>query len=269
MLKKVILLVWKQSYSNLPQSDTHNFWGIGDLLRGTAAMAQRANIHNYDLVIDIHQHPVAKMLKNTRTVYSDLIDKISSTIPFIPCNANIDTVIPTLCEGSLFIIGTNQNLVSDDVDRDILDCLKFLLEPSEEMQLYIDVHRSKLPHSYVAHHYRLGDDSIVRGNVRDYNKELAMLGKYLDKDHSHVLFSDSEIFKRKAIRLYPNVTILDIRIGHLGVHVDEEKVKNSLLELHLLGQAEKIYTYTVYNSVSGFALWASKIYQCELHKILS
>ena len=59
MVKKIIL-VWKQKYKNLPL----DFWGLGDMIKGTIEVYNYCKYNNIELVVDTADHPISQFLKN-------------------------------------------------------------------------------------------------------------------------------------------------------------------------------------------------------------
>jgi hypothetical protein len=51
-------------------------------------------------------------------------------------------------------------------------------------------------------------------------------------------------------------------ITHLGegVELDNEKVKNTLLDLYLISNANQILSYSVYEHGTGFSKWLAETY---------
>jgi len=88
MTKKIILF-WQQEFANLPQTNKDNFWGLGDLIRGTIATYQLSKKYNFELIIDIHNHPISNFLDFKKTEYSDY----NKNLIFFICNGELEKYI--------------------------------------------------------------------------------------------------------------------------------------------------------------------------------
>ena len=53
-----------------------------------------------------------------------------------------------------------------------------------------------------------------------------------------------------------------IPITHFGegVILEEEKVKNTLIDFYLLSQSKSIFSYSAYQHGSGFSYWCAKTF---------
>jgi hypothetical protein len=168
---KTIVICWQQYCYNMHQDRCSNFWGIGDIIRGTVACYQICKRYNnsereVNIIVDTHKHPVGKLLKNNTSIFSDKLDKMGDYVPFIKyediiiyleralINSDNDTVF--------FMTNANAGL---PLKNDEKEFMKKLLEPGEHLSRLIDKHRSYLPKEYSVQHYRLGDNELVRNET--------------------------------------------------------------------------------------------------------
>ena len=81
--KKTVIQVFTQSVNNLKTDDVNNFWGIGDIIRGTIALFQLSKKHNFRLIVDIQLHPISQYFKYNTHEYSEFIRKNKNNVSFI------------------------------------------------------------------------------------------------------------------------------------------------------------------------------------------
>ena len=92
------------------------------------------------------------------------------------------------------------------------------------------------------------------------------VGKYImsckGKHTDILLIADNNIIKKKLTDYFPNFKIFMKPITHFGegVVLEEEKVKNTLLDFYLLSFANYIMSYSCYEHGSGFSYWCAKTY---------
>ena len=72
---KTIIQVWSHYYYNKKPDKYNNFWGIGDILRGTMNLYLYCRKNNYNFVVDIHLHELSKYIIENNHSYTNLIEK--------------------------------------------------------------------------------------------------------------------------------------------------------------------------------------------------
>lgn len=264
--KKTLINVWKQEYNNLTQTSTSNFWGIGDLIRGSYGLYQLSLKLNCDFIIDISLHPMSKFLSHDKHIFSDLVESKQNDIEFIlPADVNTYVVDKFKNEDVIFL-GTNcgldaYNNITTDEFKNII---KKVLTPNKELAEFINYKLSILPKNYSIIHYRIGDDFIINNRI-DNNVMNKLYNHFINNYESNsVLISDSEIFKRHIKSVNQDVILFDEKISHLGYHNDIEGIKNTLMEFFLVTNASKIKSYTKYGWVSGFVYPIHRFYDIPL-----
>jgi hypothetical protein len=64
------------------------------------------------------------------------------------------------------------------------------------------------------------------------------------------------------VERFPEIKLLFNEITHFGegVVLEEEKVKNTMIDFYLLSFASEIFSYSAYKHGSGFSYWCAKTY---------
>jgi hypothetical protein len=94
----------------------------------------------------------------------------------------------------------------------------------------------------------------------------------MDDITSYFIIADNNAIKIELKKVFPEFKILLKEITHFGegVVLEEEKVKNSLIDFYLLSFSKAIFSYSYYEHGSGFSSWCAKTYNipyvCRLIK---
>ena len=254
---KTVILCWRQKCNNMKQSELHNFWGLGDLIRGTIGTFQLCKKHGYKLIVDTHTHPISVFLKNSKTEYSDLIDELGENITF-KCPGEVENFILESTRENPIIFMTNEHCI-EPIEEDVKEFIRDLISPNNEIVNDVSQIIQLLPSDYIVKHVRLGDGEMVR-NEQNTDKYFNLLNKLmLMKTPKDVLFSDSYSFKKFAT-LHSGIIALNSETSHLGYHTDLNKLKNTMIDFYLISKSKMIYSYSEYSWNSGFVYWCSIIY---------
>ena len=83
-----------------------------------------------------------------------------------------------------------------------------------------------------------------------------------ESNHVYLVIADNNIVKNMLKNVFPNFKILLKDITHFGegVVLEEEKVKNTLVDFYLLSYSNSIRSYSCYQHGSGFSYWCAKTY---------
>lgn len=262
---KTIVLCWRQKYNNMKQTDVHNFWGLGDLIRGTIGTIQLCKKHGYKLTVDTHAHPISVFFKNSRTEYSDLIDELGENIPF-KCQGELENFILNSNGENPIVFMTNEQCI-EPLEEDVKTFIRELISPSSEIINDIDQIIQSLPSDYIVKHVRLGDGEMVR-NEQNTNKYFYLLNRLMSlRTNKDVLFSDSYNFKKFASS-HAGFMSLNTDTSHLGYHTDLTKLKNTMIDFYLISKSKAIYSYSEYSWNSGFVYWSSVIYDIPFQRFV-
>ena len=268
---KTVILVWKHRYYNYTTTRHDYFWGIGDMLRGAYGLFNLSKKMNFNLIVDYSLHPISRWLEATPHEYSQTIKDQQNTIPLVYPTNNVIKYIETQLEtADMTMLYTNLGLEEYDhpPSTEAKTFMKSLLIPTAEFQHYIDTVNVSIPFSdYSILHYRLGDEELVRSNMRNTLRYKDHLLKHIEKND--ILLSDSTTFKQMIKRDKIDIFMFDAPICHLGVHTDPNAVKHTLFELLLLSKATKIKSYSIHGWVSGFTHMISILYDIPLETQLN
>ena len=263
---KTVILVWKHRYYNYKTTRHDYFWGIGDMLRGAYGLFNLSKKMNFHLIVDFSLHPISRWLEAKPHEYSQYVKDKQDLIPLVyPTDNVIKYIDSQLSSADMTMLYTNLGLdeYNHSASPEAKCFMKSLLTPTAEFQHYIDTAKASIPFSdYSIIHYRLGDEELVRSNMRNTLRYKDHLLKHLEKND--ILLSDSNTFKKLIKTNNINVFMFDAPICHLGVHTDPDAVKHTLFELLLLSNATKIKSYSIHGWISGFTHMISMVYDIPL-----
>ena len=108
-----------------------------------------------------------------------------------------------------------------------------------------------------------------KNNKIFYNKYLDKLKKEIIKfinnstnDTKFLIIADNNEIKLLLKQQFPDIKIILKEITHFGegVVLEEEKIKNTLVDFYLLSFANKIISFSTYKHGSGFSFWCAKTF---------
>jgi len=262
--KKTIIFVWSQTYSNIVSDNTNNFFGLGDILRGTISMYQYSKKYNFRLIVDTQLHPVSNYLKVQSHDYSELVKQRQNNISFVHPD-KIDSFLASN-QDYLNLVFSNSHLITE-ITEDCKNFIKMLLTPKDEFKQYINgiLDSKPLPLNHSILHFRLGDSLMIRGEQKNFDTILEIMNKH--KENTDVLMSDSERFKEHLMINFSDIFLYHINIGHIGYKEHSSIIRDSLFEFFIIIMAKKIKTYSIYGWISGFVKIAHDIYDVPLKVI--
>ena len=96
---------------------------------------------------------------------------------------------------------------------------------------------------------------IMNDNGNDMGNEKKTIPNFL-------LISDNNEIKSILKCFFPNFKIFIKPITHFGegVELEEENVKNTLIDFYIISFAKSIYAYSIYKHGSGFSYWCAKTF---------
>lgn len=268
MLTKKIILVWTQNCCNLKKTKFENYWGLGDIIRGTIKLHQLSKSMNFELIVNINLHPISLFLKQRTSDYDNLILNNQNNIKFI-LPSQVENYILNSQDEILYFL-TNDFCNVNIIDNECKNFIKDILTPNDEMNELLEQLNINY---YNIIHMRLGDINIqtdTKLNNEFIGKIKNLISTNLSEEFN-VLMSDSLHFKNELIKNnYYNdekLKIFNLDIGHIGYEENVEKIKNSMFEFFIITKSKSIKTYSVYSWISGFVYWISIIYDIPLIKI--
>ena len=147
--------------------------------------------------------------------------------------------------------------------------MRKVLEPTDEMKITVNNILNDLelvPKEYSVIHIRSGDSYLNKNNSifkKDYVKKLLEnISLNIVCDKKYLLISDNNYIKKMIVERFPEIKLLFNEITHFGegVVLEEEKVKNTMIDFYLLSSASEIFSYSAYKHGSGFSYWCAKTY---------
>lgn len=284
--EKVILENFGENDSSNNEKKVYFVWGskkdgnehgLGDKLRCLNYIYFYCKKNNVRMIFDAHQHEIGDFLKNSK---SDDWKKIESKkVEFMHHEMKLDDAKKYLKDqldekGEIFIYSAVAD-TPDFGDKDGIDFLKHVLEPSDSFQKEIDEKKKRLPEDYTIQHVRFND--TVFNEDKEQSEEFEKFYKMINKTFtsSDVLISNSKEFKKYVKSKLPIRTIecddgecTTAHMSGVGTYPgDKESYKNTLMDFYIMCGSQKIHTYSQYEWVSNFANWASKLYDIPLENV--
>jgi hypothetical protein len=258
---KTIIQVWTHHCYNKPQTETENYWGLGDILRGTLQLYMLSKKMKFTLYVDTSLHPISKYLVPTENPHAELIQLSKDMIMMISDDAPLEEIIGNLSD-TVYYFFTNAQC-TEPYDDDCKAFMKSIMTPIPSLESELN---TRIPFkTYSILHFRLGDKELVNNKGGDISQNILRLIEE-NKEANSVLISDSV-----SLKTYPHISekvhVLNTIPRHLGRCDDIESIKDTLIDFFILSRATHIKTYSCYNWISGFVFWAHQIYDIPLSKI--
>jgi hypothetical protein len=269
-----------------------NCTGLGDFIRGCYFILEFCDKHGFQPKI-IFNNCISKFL-HIKTHKLDLIQNILRSIYFfksnnvrayniqngvildpVKDNANItgdfvEYMAQSPVNYSNVFMFCNSFPMDNNIPEKNKEYMRSILEPTQEMKQYVydTLETLKLSvNGYNVIHVRSGDSYLKNeGNTFDpkYIEKLvtAILSDMCCNDDEYLIIADNNSIKIALKNIFPSFKILVREITHFGegVVLEEEKVKNSLVDFYLLAFSNSIFSYSYYEHGSGFSSWCAKTY---------
>lgn len=245
-IKKTITQVWTQKVC-----DNNNYWGLGDMIRGTISLYLLSKKYNCDFDVCIMNHPISQYL-TYKSKYDDLLKDKNIEFREDPEEYIKDKLSVNNSENLIFLM-TNKYCF-ENLDDFIIDKMKKVLTPIDEINNSVDSIIKNFKIKKIIH-MRVGDEYI--NNNFNTDKYVS----FLKNNKCDLFLTDSNILKNHAKTI---VNTLDFKVGHAGYEKDSEILKNTLIEFFIVSRASEIHTFTKYHWISGFVNWTSQIYKIKL-----
>ena len=289
---KTVIQVYKNGYNNVVTDDTQNFHGIGDFFRSTLGLYNLSKIYNFKLIVDFSLHPIQNFLEYNEHEYSNIVKEKQNSISLISETESIMKFINNSNEEVVVFFGwLSPKVYNTPITIDSQTFMKNLLKPNKIMSEYIELQLNKIPFTpfriedaqsngsnpvisapergilnekcckeYNILHYRLGDNTLVRNEQKQYSL-YHILNKYESND---ILICDSINFKEQVKNTNLDVFMFNDKICHLGLSTNIDSIQHTLFEFLLISKASKIKSYSSYGWISGFAHIISFIYNIPI-----
>jgi hypothetical protein len=209
---------------------------------------------------------ISDPLKDNNTIMSHFIDYTKS-VP-VYCN---NIFVYSICYPMEEISAKNKQYM-----RDVLDPVNEIKIQVKNILQNLDLVMKK----YCVIHIRSGDDYLNNDNKIFKNSYLSKLlhniknyiSSFGSSSKKYLLISDNNEIKFIINQQFPFIKCIYNEITHFGegVELEDEKVKNTLIDFYLLSFACDIICYSCYDHGSGFSYWCAKTfdipYKCILIK---
>lgn len=284
---KIIYNVYQSKYSNGKINGT----GIGDFIRGCYFLIEFCKNNNFEPKI-IFNNCISNFLKMKTEYDIESLQPLLSDINMFHNNNFKDSNIQNKY---IFYPKLNLNCISDFVDylyklsvysgNSFIYCnsyptvenipeknkiyMREIMEPSDEIKSEVKERLQSMElnnKDYSVFHIRSGDDYLKNDNkLFKYNYLIELIREIsscIVSDENYLIIADNNEVKLLLKNVFPRMKILLREITHFGegIELEEEKVKNSLIDFYMLSFSKKIISYTNYEHGSGFSYWCAKTY---------
>jgi len=269
---KQIVNVYQRSYKN-----DKNASGFGDFIRGNYFLMQFCDTFNLKFNIIIN-HPIQKFLKNNTAIQMQKDET--------PSYENIEFYQQVKIEGFLdennfnhFLNNSentdeNRNVFintylypSQDVSKKHKEMMRNMIEPIPDLITQVNKVLTNLNlqrHSFDVIHIRSGDKYLIENSAIDpvFIKKLMNVLYFLNNKETYLLLTDSYKLKYVLMKIFPSLKMFFNEITHFGegVELDDNKVKNTLIDFYVMANSKKIYSFSVYDHGTGFSRWCAETY---------
>jgi len=283
---KIINNIYQSKYGHGKENST----GFGDFLRGCYFILEFCENYNFQPKI-VFNNCISKFL----LIKTHNLERIANVLKGITCCKN-NNFRESIIENGIIHepLKDSKNMMADFVDyvvktqqyngNSFMYCnsfplneipeknkeyMKKILEPTNEMQLIINQTLYELSISfkeYIVIHIRAGDSYLKEGKKTFTNGYISNLINNIKNDvnreNNYLLMADTNDVKKIIQKYFPNFKTLMNPITHFGegIILEEEKVKNSLIDFYLLAHSKSIFSYSVYQHGSGFSYWCAKTF---------
>ena len=259
--------------------------GLGDFIRGSYFLMQFCDANNIPYNINLLNHPISQFLEiyiNKQPLIYNNINKFGLTNhnPHILDNhiiTNIydhsinDNFIQFLSDQQVF----NQKLYvytisypTSKIKQKHKEYIKQRLKPCFKVALLVDDLLSNLElvkKQFTIIHIRYGDDFLINNKEEIKKSHLEMIQNILnqlDLSQKYLLISDNTIIKNIILFKYPFIKTHFNEITHTGkgLHIETNKLQNTMIDFYLFSHATKIIAFSVYKHGTGFSKWSAETY---------
>lgn len=269
---KHIINVYQPTYKNDKKAS-----GFGDFIRGSYFLMQFCDTFNLKFTA-VFNHPIQKFLKNNgahNLQYNehpnyDNVEfyqqvQLEGFLDENNFNLFLNTSENTNDNRNVFI---NTYLYPDKaVPQKHKEVMRSILEPIPELTSQVSKVLTNMNlerHSFNVIHIRSGDKYLIENSLIDPNfiKKLANVLYFLNNTETYLLLTDSYKLKYVLMKLFPRLKMFFNEITHFGegVELNEEKVKNTLVDFYVMANSKKIYSFSVYDHGTGFSRWCAETY---------
>jgi len=241
-------IIFNNCISNFLLIKTHDLEKIDNVLKGISGFRN----NNFREFVIENNGIIKDPLKDTKNIMADFVDYLVNLSHY---NGNI--FMGCIC------------FPLNEIPEKNKERMRKILEPTNEMQLIINQTLDELnitSKQYIVIHIRAGDvylkeekDTFTNGYIR---KLINNIKNDVNGENNYLLMADTNDVKKIIQKYFPNFKTLMNPITHFGegVVLEEEKVKNTLIDFYLLSHSKSILSYSAYKHGSGFSYWCAKTF---------
>jgi hypothetical protein len=237
------------------QIKTHKLQNIQNILTGVQYFKNN-NIKNNNIQKNVIFDPI----KDEQNIMSDFIEY---------------TVKLPVYNGNVFI-ACNSFPNNNNISEKNKEYMRRTLEPINEIKNLCNIFLRELKlkfKQFTVIHIRSGD-SYLKNEKNEFNKnyinklinniqnDISLYYSNNSGSNEYLVISDNNLVKILLKEKNPNFKILLNDITHFGegITLEQEKVKNTLIDFYLLSFSNAILSYSCYKHGSGFSYWCAKTY---------
>ena len=292
LTKLTIENVYQEKYGDVNAS------GIGDFLRGSYFLLQFCEQFGFSYSINMLNHPISQFLQIYQHEESSIYSNISifRTRNFKPvlledgiltntynykinicflyflyfhiCKIHAKSVINDFKKNDKKIYAYIISYPNTPIREKHKLYMQQLLKPTTEFLSIINNTLDDLglvQKEFVVIHIRYGDKFLLNNEENVDLEHIKIIDKtieLLDPEQPILLISDNTIIKDLIVKKYPFIKTHFNEITHTGegVEIDDDKLKNTMLDFYLFSFAEKIFAFSVYCHGTGFSKWIAETY---------
>jgi len=274
---KTVIHVYKQDIKPENRTDTGNsYWGLGDCIRGSLTLYRLSKLLNFNLIIDIRHHPISNFLVIENNPYKNIVDENIENLKFFFYLNNLKNYLQDSFQNSdIVCVHTNAFINEDEIYYTQVDPLtneeknfiKNIFTYNENCINNFDLKSNTMPEKFEIIHFRIGDEFLLNKTNLSYEA----LTKFEDIFIKYYKVGDLLICDNQSLKYYLrskyNIIIFYEPTSHIGLENDLNMIENTLFDFFIQSKSIKIKSYTVYEWISGFVQWNSKIYDIPLERI--
>ena len=290
---KIINNVYQSKYNYGKSNST----GLGDFIRGCYFILEFCYKYNFTPKIIFNNCISNFLLMKTHKL--ELISNVLKSIGYFKSNnfssyniqngvildpkKDIKNIMADFVEytvnsptyyGNVFMF-CNSFPMNSNIPESSKAYMRNILEPTNEMKknmrevlhgLNIRVKQYSVIHvrsgdSYLKKESNILGDRYIKNLVTTIKSDIGYNNNG-ESNHVYLVIADNNIVKNMLKNVFPNFKILLKDITHFGegVVLEEEKVKNTLVDFYLLSYSNSIRSYSCYQHGSGFSYWCAKTY---------
>jgi len=288
---KTIYNVYQSKYSN----GSINASGLGDFIRGSYFLLEFCEKYNFEPKI-IFNNLISNFLlpvkydfniENIKPLLQDIkkfnnnnmkefkyLNNATILYPKIDLQNIMADFVEYIMSTSVYNSDTFIYCISypiDEVSEKSKEYMRAILEPVNEIKYIVQQYLQQVSlnfKKYSVFHIRSGDNYLKNNNKifnkNYFNKLIKEIQYYIfdNKDEKYLIIADNNEIKLLLKREFPDFKIILKEITHLGEGIDleENKVKNTLIDFYLLSFANKIISLSTNLHGSGFGYWCAKTF---------